>query len=86
MRYAAEAPLESVTETYKTKLQHFNFKAFLRDVQNEMKTAKDELNALQAEYKNAIEEEITSRIREQQQQHTPHNITPYFGKTQPRRK
>ena len=66
LRYAAEAPLDNITESYKEKLQQFNFKRFLREVQSEIKTAKDQFASLQEEHKKAIEEEIKISLTKQQ--------------------
>ena len=70
LRYAEEAPLQHTTETYKQKLNTFNYKSFLEQVCAEMIEAKETMNVLHEDYKRALNDEITGlkhNIAEQQQ-------------------
>ena len=58
LRYAAEAPLSQLTDTYKQKLHTFNFRSFMSQMRNEMDEAKQTVLSLHDDYKNAIQEEL----------------------------
>ena len=64
------------------KLQHFNFKKFLNEVQSEIKSATDQFATLQQEHKQAMEEEIKMNITQKPQSQSASSpceeVTPYY--------
>ena len=66
-----------------TKLQKFNFQTFLRDVHNEINAAKQHINTLQDEYKQALREEIKSTFTHRENQNaTTENASIYYIKNE----
>ena len=59
LRYAAEAPLQKITENYKQKLQCFNFKSFMEQVRLELSEAKNTTEQLHRDYQVALDEEVS---------------------------
>ena len=62
LRYAAEAPLASISDSYRTKLQCFNYKKFLNQVRLQNDRAKEELSKVQDLQKKDIMDEVKRMV------------------------
>ena len=60
LRYAAEAPLQNISDTYRSKLQSFNLKGFIRQIKDEMLDMRSETANLHSDFRTAITEEIAA--------------------------
>ena len=58
LRYAAEAPLLNITDTYKQKMQAFKLQSFITQVRQEMQEERDTMKRLHIDYVEAIKQEM----------------------------
>ena len=58
LRYAAEAPLQNISDIYRSKLTSFNLRRFVKGIRTNMVDTKSELVGIHDEFKQAIKDEI----------------------------
>ena len=58
LRYAAEAPLVNITDSYKQKIHNFKFQSFIAKMREEMDETKTAAMNLHRDYVTALKEEI----------------------------